>query len=68
MYGDNKVYPLYKLTNPKIDNSMSLRASGWYIHCMYNDDKVYPLYKLTSPRIDIGYTLNMSDSDKIYQV
>ena len=24
MYGDNKVYPLYKLTNPKIDNSISL--------------------------------------------
>ena len=35
---------------------------------MYNDNKIYPLYKLTNPRIDIGYTLNMSDSDEIYQV
>ena len=64
MYGDNKVYLLYKLTNPKIDESIY----PWYIHCMYNDNKVYPLYKLTNPRIDIGYTLNMSDSDEIYQV
>ena len=59
MYGDNKVYPLYELTNPKIDNN-------WYIHCMYNDNKICPLYELTIPRIDMGYTLNMSDSCEIY--
>ena len=45
-----------------------MKVYPWYVHCMYNDNKVYPLYKLTNPRIDIGYTLNMSDSDEIYQV
>ena len=52
MYGDNKVYPLYKLTNPKIDNSYP-----WYIYCMYGDNKLYPLDKLTNPKIENSISL-----------
>ena len=36
MYNDNKVYPLYKLTNPRIDKGYTLKMS--------DSDEIYQIW------------------------